>query len=146
MILQFSLSFIDLEGFDSTFTEILINTKKNNEKLDPKNISILNFKNLIEAISNVEIDKFTEINSILTSIIIDILRIQNLSLVFFGFIDPHESAMMESLITLEISNKFKNINLDVFFEALQQVNAEMSIFNKYSKQEFYILENIVLFK
>ena len=102
-------------------------------------------KNLYEAISNNDIEKFCEINSLLSSAIIDVFRIQNSNLMLFGFIDPNELAIMESLITLEILMKFKMINLSYFFDTLQEVNIENSLFNKYSKQEFYILENIVNF-
>lgn len=115
------------------------------ENEDPQNYSLFNMKNLYEAISNNDVEKFCEINSLLTSAIIDVFRIQNSSLIFFGFIDPNEHAIMESLITLEILTKFKMINLAYFFDSLQEVNVENSLFIKYSKQEFYILENIVIF-
>jgi hypothetical protein len=114
------------------------------EKEDPKNYSLFNLKNLFESVSNNDIEKFSEIHSILTSSIVDVFRVQNPSLWFFGFIDPNELATMESLITLEILSRFKTINLGYFFDALQEVHIDSSIFNKYSKQEFYMLENIVL--
>jgi hypothetical protein len=138
-----SISFIDLEGFEKSFTEVLMHNKVILEKDDPKNYSLFNIKNLFESISNNDFEKFCEINSVLTSALIEILRIHNSSLMFFGFIDPNETAVMESLITLEILMKFKMINLSYFFDTLQEVNVESSIFNKYSKQEFYTLENIV---
>lgn len=120
-----------------------MNNKTISEKDDPKNFSLYNVKNLFEAISNNDVEKFCDINSVLTSAVIEIFRIQNSSLIFLAFIDPNELSTMESLITLEIMTKFKMINLGYFFDILQEVNVEMSLFNKYSKQEFYILDNIV---
>lgn len=106
--------------------------------------STLNFKNLIESMSDINLDKFTSLNSKVISVIVDIFRTKNLSLTLFAFINPFENSTIESLITLEIMNKFKKINLNLFFEALQDLNADISIFNKYTKEEFYLLDNIVI--
>lgn len=138
-----TVSYVDFQGFDRTFTEVLMNNQTITDNDDPRNFSLFNLKNLIEAVAYNDIEKFTEIHSILTSAVIDVFRMQHPSLWFFGFIDPGELATMESLITLEILSRFKTINLGYFFDTLQEMNIETSMFNKYSKQEFHLLENIV---
>ncbi len=125
------------------FTDILLNKKINN---DNKHYSLLNFKNLIESISSVNLDKFSEVNSILVSVLTEILKIPNSNFFMFGFIDQNEKSILESTITLEIMNKFKSLNVEYFFDVVQEVNLENSNLGiKYSKDEFHIIETIVLF-
>jgi hypothetical protein len=121
----------------------LINSKVVSEKQDPKNYSLVNLKNLIESIANIETDKFLEVNSILTSTLLEILKIPRMNIMFFGFVNPSESNLKESLITLEIINKVKMINLEYFFDSLNEMNVSLYAFNNYSKQEFYLIDNIV---
>ena len=59
-----------MEGFGKSFTDVLLNKKIST---DNKHYSILNFKHLIEAISSVDMDKYSDINSILVSVMTEIL-------------------------------------------------------------------------
>ena len=51
-----SITFVDIEGFNKSFTDVLMNNKVILEKEDPKNYSLFNMKNLYEAISNNDIE------------------------------------------------------------------------------------------
>jgi hypothetical protein len=129
-----------MEGFGKTFTDTLLNKKIST---DNKHYSISNFKNLIEAISAVDMDKFSDINSILVSVMTEILKIPNSNFYLFGFIDQNEKSILESTITLEIMNKFKTLNIEYFFDVVQEMKIENSnIGIKYSKDEFHIIEMI----
>jgi hypothetical protein len=141
-----TLSFIDIEGFNSNFTQILLNKTPVSLKSDPKNYSLINLKNMIEAVSAIDLEKYSEVNSILVSVISQILKIQNTQLFIFGFIDQNDSSILESTVTLELMNKFKNFNAEYFFDIVQEMNFENSnIDNKYLKEEFHIIEIIVRF-
>ncbi len=88
-------------------------------------------------------NKYLEINSTLTILISDILK-QNTFLFFFGFINPNLQNISQTIFTLEISNKFKNICPDYFFDLLQDIKKENSLIDyKYTKETFHILQNIV---
>ena len=139
-----TISFIDIEGFDSSFTDILLNNQHVSVKTNPKNYTLLNLKNLIEAISAQDLEKYSQVNSILCSLIIEIMRIQNSTYFFFGFIDQNDYSLLESTVSLEIMNKFKNVNPDYFFEFVQDMNIDISNMNDNNnlKEEFYSVENI----
>mgnify|MGYP000370251211 CR=1 FL=1 len=129
-----------MEGFGKAFTDILLNKKIST---DNKHYSILNFKNLIEAISAVDIHKYSDINSILVSVMTEILKIPNSNFYLFGFVDQNDKSILESTITLEIMNKFKSLNIEYFFDVVQEMRVENSnIGIKYSKDEFHIIEMI----
>ena len=120
---------------------------KNNTKIsiynDQRMFSLMNLKYLIEALSDTDVNKYLEINSTLTILISDILK-QNTFLFFFGFINPNSFNIPQTIFTLEISNKFKNICPDYFFDVLQDIKKENSFFdNKYTKEYFHILQTIV---
>jgi len=105
----------------------------------------MNFKCLIEALSDTDLNKFTEINSILSFLISDILK-QNIFIFFFGFINANTDFISETIFTLELTNKMKNICPDYFFDILQDIKRENSFMdNKYTKEDFHILQNIVIF-
>jgi hypothetical protein len=62
----------------------------------------------------------------------------------FGFIEQNNSSILESSITLEIMNKFKNMNVEYFFDIVSEMDIESSrVENKYSKDEFHIIDTIV---
>ena len=108
-------------------------------------ISLLSLKNLIEALSDTDVNKYLEINSTLTILISDILK-QNTFLFFFGFINPNIQNISQSIFTLEISNKIKNMELEDFFDLLQDIKKENSLMDyKYTKEYFHILQTIVNF-
>jgi hypothetical protein len=139
-----TISFIDSEGFNSSFTKILMENQSPSVSSNPKQYTLLNFKNLVEAIHSQDLVKYSEVNSVFCSLVTDILRIQNSSLFFFGFIDQNEPSILESTVTLEIMNKFKNLNPDAFFEILQELNLDISNMNENNnlKEEFHTIENI----
>jgi hypothetical protein len=140
-----TISFIDFEGFNCSFTEILLKNKNVPIKSDPKNFTLLNLKNFVEAISSVDLEKYSEINSSLCNILIDILRTHNSSIFMFGFINQNENSLYESTVTLELMNKFKNLNSEYFFDVVQEMNFDISNMNehKYFKEEYYIVDMIV---
>jgi hypothetical protein len=139
-----TISFVDIEGFNKGFSDILLKKKDISVTSDPKNYSLLCFKNLIDSISTLQLDKYTEVNSILASVLTDILKIPNSSFYMFGFIEQNNSSILESSITLEIMNKFKNMNVEYFFDIVSEFNIDNSgIDNKYSKDEFHIIDTIV---
>jgi hypothetical protein len=140
-----TVSFIDIEGFNSTFTDVLLKNQTVSINNSPKNYSLINFKNLIESISAVDLEKYSEINSILCTLITEILRVQNSSIFMFGFIDQNDNSIFESTVTLEIMNKFKNLNSDYFFDVVQEMNIDISNMNdnKYLKDEYHVTESIV---
>ena len=120
---------------------------KKNTKLSVENdhrlYSLINFKYLIEAISEINLNKFIEINSILSFIISEILK-QNIFIFFFGFINPSSNTISESMFTLDIGNKFKNIWPDYFFDIVNDIKKENSLLdNKYTKEDFLTLQTIV---
>jgi hypothetical protein len=104
----------------------------------------MNFKYLIEALSDTDINKFTDINSILSFLISDILK-QNIFIFFFGFINYNMECNSETIFTLELTNKIKNICPDYFFDILQDIKRENSFMdNKYTKDDFHTLQTIVI--
>jgi hypothetical protein len=139
-----TVSFIDTEGFNSSFTNILMENQSPSIATNAKQYTLLNFKNLIEAIHSQDLEKYSDVNSVYCSLITEILRIQNSTLFFFGFIDQNEPSILESTVTLEIMNKFKNLNSDDFFEILQDLNLDISNMNENNnlKEEFHTIENI----
>jgi hypothetical protein len=91
------------------------------------------------------VNKYIEINSNLTILISDILK-QNTFLFFFGFINPNLQDVSQTIYTLEISNKLRNICPDYFFDLLQDIKKENSLIDyRYTKEIFHILQNIVKF-
>ena len=138
-----TVSFIDIEGFNSVFTKVLLHNQSVSVSNNPKQYTLLGFKNLVEAIHAQDLEKYSEINSVLCSLITEILRIQNSTYFFFGFIDQNEPSILESTVTLEIMNKFKNLNPDSFFEILQDLNLDISNMNENNnlKEEFHTIEN-----
>lgn len=139
-----TVTFVDFEGFNSSLTDTLLHNRPVSNTSDPKNFSLISFKNLIESIATPDLTKYSEVNSILASLVTDLLRIQNSNFFFFGFINQNESSALESTVTLEIMNKLKNLRVDDFFEAVQEMNLDYSnIDNKYSKEEFHLIETIV---
>jgi hypothetical protein len=103
----------------------------------------MNFKCLIEALSDTDINKYSEINSILSYLISDILK-QNIFIFFFGFINISTEFISETMFTLELTNKMKNICPDYFFDILQDMKRDNSFMdNKYTKDDFHTLQTIV---
>lgn len=140
-----SLSFVDIEGFNSKFPKKLINHVPVSSKEDPKTFSLFNVKNLFESMASLDFQKYSEVNSTLTNVIQDIMKVNNTSLFMFGFIDQNENSILESTVTLEIMNKFKNINSDYFFDIVQEMDLDVScIANRYLKEEFHVAEMIVI--
>lgn len=140
-----SLTFADIEGFDNNFIDIIKNNSKsfNNNKSDEKMSSLLSLKYLIEAISDIDVNKYLDINSALTILISDILK-QNPYLFFFGFISPNFKNFSPSIFTLEITNKFKHICPDYFFDLLWDIKKDYSLMDyKYTKENFHILQALV---
>lgn len=62
---------------------------------------------------------------------------------FFGLIDQNDESLQESFITLDIINKFKILNLRVFFNELKKHSLDISLVNKYSTQDYKVIETIV---
>lgn len=138
-----TVSFIDIEGFNKSFTNILVNNQQVSLKQDPRNYTLSALKNLFESIASFDLEKYSEINSVVASSIIDILRMQNSSLFVFGFVDQDQASIYESTVTLEILNKVKLFNIDYFFSLVQEMNINLSeTDNKYLKEEFHIVEII----
>lgn len=105
--------------------------------------SLLSLKYLIEALSDTDVNKYLEINSTLTILISDILK-QNTFLFFFGFINPNLINTSQTMFTLEITNKIRNICPDFFFDIVQEIKKENSLIDyKYTKENFHILQTIV---
>lgn len=139
-----SISFVEIEGFNHIFTEILLNNQTVSPNKDPKNFSLLSFKNLIESIATLDFEKYTEINSTLNQVLIDILKISNSTHFLFGFIDQNEASILESSVTLGIMNKFKTLNTDYFFDIVHDMKIDSSrIGNKCFNREFQTIEIMV---
>jgi hypothetical protein len=137
-----TISFVDFEGFNQSFTEILLNKNTISIKKDAKNYTLVNLKNFIEAMSSVDLEKYSEINSTLCNVLIEIMRNHNSSIFMFAFVNQNESTLTESTVTLELMNKFKNINTEYFFDVVQEMNMDISNMNE-NKEEYYIAEIIV---
>jgi hypothetical protein len=139
-----TITFIDFDNFNHKLTESLINNQNISPIRDAKNYSLISLKNLIEAIISLDLTKFSEVNSTLASLVTEILKIQNSIFYFFGFINQNEDSVLESTVTLEIMNKLKNLHTDYFFDIVQEMELNYSnIENKYSKEEFHLIEMIV---
>jgi hypothetical protein len=140
-----TVSFVDFEGFDSNFTDFLRKKENTSIKNDVKNYTMVNLKNMFEAISSLDLQKYSEINSSLCSSLVDILRTHNSSIFMFAFINQNEASLSESTVTLELMMKFKNLNSDYFFDVAQEMNIDISNINddKYFKEEYYVAEMIV---
>ena len=110
---------------------------------NPDLFSLINIKNLFEAIGSNDVKKYCNVNSIVAIEIADILKLQNSACMFFGFIDQNDESLQESFITLDIINKFKTLNLTVFFNELKKHSLDISIVNKYSTQDYKVIEDIV---
>ena len=139
-----AVSFIDIEGFNSEFTDILLHNQTVSVNANPKHYTLLNFVNLIDAIYPQDLEKYSAVNSILCSLVTEILRVQNSSFFLFGFIDQNDNSILESTVTLQIMNKFKNINPDYFFDVVQDLNIDISNMNENNnlKEEFHTIDNI----
>lgn len=139
-----TINFIDFEGFNNKLTDCMLNDKQVSYKNNAKNFSILSLKNLIESIATLDLTKYSELNSILASLISTIFKIPNTSCIFFGFIDQNEDSILESTITLEILNKCKTLNIDYFFDVVHEMELNYSnIDNKYPKEEFHVIQSVV---
>jgi hypothetical protein len=140
-----TISFVDIEGFDSSFTEMLIQKRPVYITKEPKLYTLNSFKNLIESIYYKNIDKFSEVKSILCHLIITILRIPNLSVFFFGFIDQNEKSILNSTVTLEMMMKLKNLNFENFFAYALDLNIDFSNLNDENilKEDFLTAEKIL---
>lgn len=139
-----TVNFVDFEGFETTLIETLLSNQPVSVNSDAKNFSLISLKNLIESIATLDLTKYSEVNSSLASLVTELLRVQNTNFLFFGFINQNESSVLESTVTLEIMNKFKNLHVDYFFDVVQEMNLDYSnIDNKYSKEEFHLIEMIV---
>jgi hypothetical protein len=138
-----TVSFIDIEGFNSSLTQSLIKNQPMSIANNPKNYTLNNFKNLIESIASHDFEKFSQVNSILCSVISDIFRNQNSTYFLFGFIDHNYNSVLETTITLEMMNKFKNINPDYFFDIVSDMNLDNEKDENNLKEEYQIIDNIV---
>ena len=87
--------------------------------------------------------KYCSINSTIATVIADILKTPNSIFMFFGFIDQNDDSFKESFITLDIMNKFKKVNLKAFFDELKKLSLDISVVNKYSAQDYKLIEEIV---
>ena len=139
-----TVNFVDFEGFNSKLTDCMLNDKQVTQAYNAKNFSILSLKNLIESIVTLDLTKYSEVNSVLASLITSIFKIPNTSCCLFGFINQNENSILESTITLEIMNKFKLLNIDYFFDVLHEMELDYSIDNKYPKEEFHEIQSIVI--
>lgn len=140
-----SITFGDIAGFDRHLIEYMKYNTKISVENDHRLYSLMNFKCLIEALSDTDINKYSEINSILSFLISDILK-QNIFIFFFGFINTSTESISETMFTLELTNKMKNICPDYFFDILQDMKRDNSFMdNKYTKDDFHTLQTIVNF-
>jgi hypothetical protein len=138
-----TVTFVDIEGFEKSFADSLLK-KTEPVHLDAKNYSLQCFKNLIDSISGLQLDKYSEINSILVSVLTDIFKVPNSCFYMFGFIEQNNSSLLPSSITLDIMNKFKNMNVEYFFDIVSEIGVDNSgVDVKYSKNEYHIIEIIV---
>jgi hypothetical protein len=138
------VSFIDVEDFKPSFTEALLNKKPLSSISDPKNYSLLQFKNMIEAIASQDREKYSEVKSLVCSLINDIFRINNSTFFIFGFVDQNDSSVLESTVTLEIMNYFMKTSPNTFSEMVQdflQENTQQNE-NENLKEEYHIIETI----
>ncbi len=141
-----TLNFVEIQGFDNSFSKALLNERIINEINNPGLFSLINLKNLFEAIGSNDIKKYCSINSIIAIEIADILKVQNSACMFFGFIDQNDESLQESFITLDIINKFKTLNLRNFYNELKKHSLDISLVNKYSTQDYKIIEDIVSYQ
>jgi len=137
-----TVSFVDIEGFTQTFTEDLLNKNEYLTNNSP-NYTLLQFKNLIESIASQDFNKYSQVNSIISTLLTDIFKIQNTTYFFFGFINQNDGSIIESNVTLEIMNKFKNIYPDTFFDVVQDLNLDIINEENNLKEEYHVIENIV---
>jgi hypothetical protein len=64
----------------------------------------------------------------------------------FGFLEQNSGSLLQSSVTLDTMNKFKQMNVDYFFGIVSEMNIDNSeIQVKYSKNEFHVIETIVTF-
>ena len=140
-----TVSFIDIEGFNSTYTQALMNKKNLSLATNPKNYSLLQFKNLIDSIASQDIEKYSEVKSLICSLTAETLKIQNSTFFFFGFVDQNGSSILESTVTLEFMNSFMKMTPDYFFELVQDVmliNNSGGEENENLKEEFHKIDTI----
>ena len=103
--------------------------------------SVLNFKKLIQSISNYDLNTFTEISSNLTDILREIFSVPKLYTFIFGLINEYKIDANKSLKTLNLLNICKNIDNDKFYSYLYQMNISISrLENKAIKEEFQVLD------
>lgn len=140
-----TISFVDIEGFDSSFTEMLMQNRPVYVTKEPKLYTLNSFKNLVESMKDKNLNQFSEVKSILCHLIINILRNNNLSVYFFGFIDQNEKSILNSTVTLEIMKKIKYLNAENFFEVLHELNINVSNLNDENilKEEYLTVEKIL---
>lgn len=139
-----TVTFIDIEGFNSSFTDILLNNKQVSCLNDPKHYSLINFKLLLEAIATHDIKKYGQIKSVLTSLIIEVLKISNSTFFLFGFIEQNDKSVLESTVTLDILSKFMKMSPNFFFEILNDT-CQSNLKNEGNEnldEEFHIIDTI----
>jgi hypothetical protein len=148
------VTFIDVEDFKPSFTEALLNKKPLSTQSDPKNYSLLQFKNMIEAISSQDKEKYSEVKSLICSLISDIFKINNSTFFIMGFVDQNDSSILESTVTLEIMNYFMKMTPNSFSEMIQDFNSFSEMIQDFNqenstqngnenlKEEYHIIETI----
>ena len=116
-----TISFVDIAGFSDDFLQLVKSNRIITVKEDPKNYSMYCFKNFIESIANKDLIKFSDISSTLTDILTEIFTVQNMFTFFFGFISEYKQDVLKSQLTLDLLNKCKLFNNNVFYHYLQEM-------------------------
>ena len=138
-----TISFVDIAGFSDDFLQLVKSNRIITVKEDPKNYSMYCFKNFIESIANKDLIKFSDISSTLTDILTEIFTVQNMFTFFFGFISEYKQDVLKSQLTLDLLNKCKLFNNNVFYHYLQEMEISISqLGNRAVKEEFQILDLI----
>lgn len=102
------------------------------------------FSNIVDAFSNLDMVKLTSLNSIETSLISNVIRNSNASI--FHFFVREQISDIEKAMLLKIFQQLKEYNYRLFFSELERVGYNIDEFlqeNLYSNEEFTILEQIV---
>ena len=138
-----TISFVDIAGISDDFLQLVKSNRIITVKEDPKNYSMYCFKNFIESIANKDLIKFSDISSTLTDILTEIFTVQNMFTFFFGFISEYKQDVLKSQLTLDLLNKCKLFNNNVFYHYLQEMEISISqLGNRAVKEEFQILDLI----
>ena len=103
--------------------------------------SVINFKKMIQSISNFDLNSFTELSSNLTDILREIFSVPKLYTFIFGIINEYKNDIEKTLKTLNLLNICKNIDNDKFYAYLYQMNISISrLENKALKEDFQVLD------